>query len=937
MRTIFILFFSGITFLSYGQIGRLLKNKVSNINVGKGLDKGKELLSDELHKTREKFDTTSFNYSVSFSDQSAQFEDKEKFDDVKNTASLYLDKDKTKDVLEEARDHLDLGEMYYASNGFRLAEVSFIAAAGLLEINGYQSHAMYPRVLADMGMLYNGMGRYDLSMEFTKRALEAREKQRGTESVDYAASLNNMAVLNKNMGNFNEAEKEFAQTIEINKKASGMESMPYAITLNNRGVLYQTLGRFEEAEKDMKMCLKVAAKDDNIKATQLARFQTNLGLLYQQEGKYQEAEAIYQEAIDDMSKNPLKSKRSNPDYAHMIEIKASLYLETGRNQEAEDLLKEAMDIYERKFGDNFSGYGLIKAKLGALYRRTGRLDEAENSLSSAERILASSYGTRHPHYVEVTTETALLKWQQGKTDEANELFQKSLNQSMVFVGKYFAPMSDVEKAAFWKTLRPRFEKYYAFAADAGDSNNDILTNVVNYRLATKAMLLSSTTKVKNQILNSKDKELVKTYNAWMDNKRQLALYYSMSKEDLANQQVNTDSLEQATNQLEKQLSEKSGIFSEAYGSKTPVLNDVQQRLKPGEAAIEVVRVGYALNNEGVKYVALIVLPNNVKMAVLPNGDQLEERYFKYYKNAISLKRDDGYSYDQYWKPIENELAGIKKVYLSSDGVYNQLSVNSLKDANGSFVLDKLLLLNITSLRSLTESKTAGSTSKTALLLGNPTYGSDEIDPLPGTGKEISTISSILKTGGYKTSVYQGSAATEKALKEVKSPKVVHIATHGFFVKDVHKDNSQVFSVPLNNVSENVLLRSGLLLANAGNAAGKGKMGADNGILTAYEAMNLDLTNTDLVVLSACETGLGDIMAGEGVYGLQRSFEVAGAKAVIMSLWKVDDAATQLLMTTFYKSWISTKDKVKSFRMAQKALKSKYPEPYYWGAFVLLGD
>ena len=935
MRSIFTFLLLAISVLSYGQIGKFLKDKASNINVGKGLDKGKEILSNELYKTREKFDTTSFNYSVSFSDQSAQFEDKEKFDDVKNAASIYLEKDKTKTVLEEAREHLDVGEMYYATNGFRLAEVSFITAAGLLELNGYQTHAMYPRVLADMGMLYNGMGRYGLAMEFTDRALKAREEQRGTESVDYAASLNNLAVLNKNMGNFNEAEKEFAQTAEINQKVSGNESMAYAITLNNRGVLYQTLGRYDEAEKDMKQCLEIASKDKNIKPTQLARFQTNVGLLYQQEGKYEEADAIYQKVLDAMTRNPLVSKRSNPDYAHMLEIKASLYLETGKNDEVEKLLLEAMDIYERKFGASFSGYGLVKAQLGSLYRRTGRVNDAESNLNTAESVLAGSYGTRHPHYVEVTTELALLKWQQGKAKEANELFQKSLNQSMVFVGKYFAPMSDVEKAAFWKTLRPRFEKYYAFAADAGTGNTEILTKVVNYRLATKAMLLSSTTKVKNNILNNSDQELIKTYNAWIDNKRQLALYYSMSKEDLANQQVNTDSLEQATNQLEKELSEKSGIFNEAYGSETPILADVQKKLKPGEAAVELIRIGYSLDNTGCKYMALMVFPDKVKMAALPNGDQLEERYFKYYRNAIRLKREDNYSYDQYWKPIESEMAGIKKIYLSSDGVYNQLTVNSLKDASGAYVLDKVQVLNITSLRSLTEPKTPGGSAKTALLLGNPAYGSSEIDPLPGTGKEIVAISGILKIGGYRTSVYQGGTATEKAIKEAKSPKLMHIATHGFFVKDVQNDNSQVFSVPLNNINENVLLRSGLLLANAGKA--ESNMGADNGILTAYEAMNLDLANTDLVVLSACETGLGDIMAGEGVYGLQRSFEVAGAKAVIMSLWKVDDTATQLLMTSFYKNWITTKDKVKSFGMAQKALKAKYPEPYYWGAFVLLGD
>lgn len=214
------------------------------------------------------------------------------------------------------------------------------------------------------------------------------------------------------------------------------------------------------------------------------------------------------------------------------------------------------------------------------------------------------------------------------------------------------------------------------------------------------------------------------------------------------------------------------------------------------------------------------------------------------------------------------------------------------------MLDELHILNVSSLRSLVETHSSTPGSKTAFLLGNPLYGSVNIDQLPGTGKEIDNISAILTSSGYKSTLHQTANATEKAIKEVKSPKLMHIATHGFFVKDVRANNNKVFSVPLNNINENVLLRSGLMLANAGKIDVDGS--GNNGILTAYEAMNLDLTNTDLVVLSACETGLGDIMSGEGVYGLQRSFEVAGAKAVIMSLWKVDDDATQLLMTSFYK-------------------------------------
>ena len=127
--------------------------------------------------------------------------------------------------------------------------------------------------------------------------------------------------------------------------------------------------------------------------------------------------------------------------------------------------------------------------------------------------------------------------------------------------------------------------------------------------------------------------------------------------------------------------------------------------------------------------------------------------------------------------------------------------------------------------------------------------------------------------------------------------------------------------------------SGIALAGANVRKGQ----LDDGILTAYEASALDLQGTELVVLSACETGLGEVKAGEGVYGLQRSFLVAGANALIMSLWKVDDEATQLLMTTFYSNWTKTGNKLKAFKQAQLQLMAKYKEPYYWGAFVMMGQ
>ena len=111
---------------------------------------------------------------------------------------------------------------------------------------------------------------------------------------------------------------------------------------------------------------------------------------------------------------------------------------------------------------------------------------------------------------------------------------------------------------------------------------------------------------------------------------------------------------------------------------------------------------------------------------------------------------------------------------------------------------------------------------------------------------------------------------------------------------------------------------------------------ESGILTAYEAMNLNLDYTDLVVLSACETGVGDISAGEGVYGLQRAFLVAGAKVLIMSMFKVSDEVTYELMSTFYNKWLSSGEIRTSFIETKKELRNKYPDPIYWGAFVMFG-
>ena len=215
------------------------------------------------------------------------------------------------------------------------------------------------------------------------------------------------------------------------------------------------------------------------------------------------------------------------------------------------------------------------------------------------------------------------------------------------------------------------------------------------------------------------------------------------------------------------------------------------------------------------------------------------------------------------------------------------------------------------------------------------FDGSNIAMLPGTKEEVSNLSNILGQIDFSFDVHLGHDATEAQVKSISNPKVLHIATHGYFLKDVETSAEDItMGIASDKISESPLLRSGLLFAGAKEAITTG----GDGVLTAFEALNLNLYETELVVLSACETGLGEIKNGEGVYGLQRAFQIAGAKSILMSLWTVSDEATQQLMTSFYQNWKIEKQPVReAFLNAQKSLKEKFPQPYFWAAFKLVGD
>ena len=300
--------------------------------------------------------------------------------------------------------------------------------------------------------------------------------------------------------------------------------------------------------------------------------------------------------------------------------------------------------------------------------------------------------------------------------------------------------------------------------------------------------MSTPTKIKNTILNGGDQALIALYNSWTDQKKALAVYYGLSKEELVEQKIDLTEVERKANETERLLSQKSSAFSEVMVSNTKSYKDILPKSTPQQAAIEMIQYPYfstKLSDE-IRYAAVILKSGSAPtLVIMENGKDMEGKFYSSYKNLIKLKMSDTYSYDKYWAQIAPEVASANKIYFSPDGVYSQINLNTLKSADGTYLVSKKDIMLIGNVADLISAAPAKGAKKTAFLLGFPTYGSASIAPLPGTGKEVDIINTALKTSQYQINLKTGAAgATESAIKAVKNPKLVHIATHGYFMENV---------------------------------------------------------------------------------------------------------------------------------------------------------
>jgi CHAT domain-containing protein/Flp pilus assembly protein TadD len=837
-----------------------------------------------------------------------------------------------------------------------------------------KEHPDYATSCNNLASLYESQGLYSKAEPLYVEAKNIEAKVLGKEHPDYAISCNNLAVLYDKQGLYSKAEPLYVEAKNIREKVLGKEHPSYATSCNNLAGLYVTQGLYSKAEPLLVEARSIYAKVLGKEHPNYATSCNNLAVLYEKQGLYSKAEPLYVEAKNIREK---VLGKEHPDYAGSCNNLAGLYEDQGLYSKAEPLYVEAKNIYEKVLGKEHPYYANSCNNLAGLYEKQGLYSKAEPLLVEAKNIRAKVLGREHPEYASTCNNLGLLYQEQGLYSKAEPFYLEALSGLFAQIENNFSHLSEKEKALFYKSFADKFEAFNSFSLKRYSENPSILSHTYNNQLATKALLFNTSAKIKERILSSKDQNLIDLYANWKAKREYLAKVYQMSLAEKEKKGINQTQLEAEANELEKQLSSKSELFASANDKRRYTWQDVQKQLKKGEVAVEMIRTRYYDKKwtDSVVYIALIVKPetkNYPEMVVLAHGKSLEQGDIHYYRNCIKFKRADKFSYNKFWKPLRDKIGTAQKVYFSADGVYHQLNLLTLQNPETSkYVSEETNIQLVSNTKDLILFSKPKKLQKNLKdyelhLFGFPDYGNTtnstntdrstfaiqldttqrfldangSISSLPGTKTEVENIGNFAKSQKLKTFIYTGKQASEDNLKKLSNPDILHIATHGFFLADVPVSENDKFGEEKRQTQvENPLLRCGLLLADAQEGLKNGEQeGKENGVLTAQEAMNLNLDNTDLVVMSACETGLGEIVNGEGVFGLQRAFQTAGAKTVLMSLWKVDDAATQEMMSLFHENLLVKKlPKREAFTQAQNKLKEKYRSPYYWGAFVMVGE
>lgn len=816
-------------------------------------------------------------------------------------------------------------------------------------------------------------------MEAVRLRIRQRKESKGT-AVEESASLLRLALLYQRTGRLTRA-REVYQRITSIYQISGRQDAEVASYYVGLTDFYVLIGDYLKAEESAKKARELHATLQGTTSPGYIEAILASARVEGALGRYDKQYAFLREAVQAQFR--FYANKPALPLARTFYLLAENGLFQGKRDSAARYLALSADEAERAQSSAPLEFAALSLDIGGGWLALDSLSSAEERIASAKVILDAEvplrhpdrmraflyqarlkrakgdylaaladfkrwltlwsqvYGTSHPEYPFYLAEMGDLYWLARDFSSAKKAYEKAVDLLLSQVDKLFNGLTESEKTRYWTKVRTVLEHYYAFAFSQGTEAAQLKAYEVY--LATKAFLLSETAQLRARIARSQDTTVRRLFQEWQDQKEYVVRLYAYSPSELRELNINLAEEESRLNELEKQLATYVGEIR----MRRPTWRQLRAALPKDAAAIDWIRLRSPLHRDSVFYYAVVTTASAKKplLVLLPNGKRMEGyAFFRYSQSILNFEKDTT-SYSVYWAPVAEKLPPeVSKLWVSGDGVYYQVSLSTIPLPQGGYLGDKYQVVYYSRLASLTQPAKPIKyyEGRKAFIVADPEYApglpqdSLYVPPLPGTEEEAKAIRDILQSEGILVHIRMRENANEPFLYETFSPYILHIATHGIFLP---YDEGLGSLVGVQNVSAlaNPLFRSALLLAQSGRSMLYGASDvSQDGIANAYELLNLQLANTQLVALSACETGLGDVQNGEGVYGLQRAFLLAGARNLLLSLWKVDDEATRDFMIHFYGEWLRKKLPIEeAFWNTQRAMRQARGAPYFWGAFVLV--
>lgn len=839
-----------------------------------------------------------------------------------------------------------------------------------------KTHA-YAKLLNNMATLFSHQHNYKGAIDLLRQALSIFEQTVDKQHSDYLRCLSDLSAAYKADGNLDKADELANKTSSI----YGMDSIDgdtkYAVSLSKQASVFASNGNYQRAIEQEQKAYAIFHKrnDTNSMAVSLGHIAT----YWAGDGQHDKAYKTAQQALNIFR----ISQKEDVHYAQALNNTALICYQGQKYHDASQYGKEAQQIYEH-IGDTANViYARILANNALFAFVNDQLDSAIDWARKALDIQVGILGNDHPDLIPLLYNLAVFYNKKGYRAEAEQRYLHALALQSHDVSTNFLHLTSMEREKYWHQKNYLF-KYAPMLAYQDPHNAEIATMAYNASLFQKGILLNSDIDFRALIKSSGNNDLYQKYTKLEELQHQLTDYH---KQPSWKKEV-TQQIQSEIYQLERTLVREC----KEYGSFTNELNvdvsQICQALKKDEAAIEFVDI--YINGRGNTYLALLVKheQNHPKMLRLFSDDELDELGYGGHHFTKSMQTPSGidsiYSDvrlgKMVWKPILNELNGVRKLYFSPTSLFYQLGIEYLPCDSAHRISDIFEVYRVSSTKMLTKQDGRSSAIRSAAVYGGLNYDMSlnqiqeqhnsaasheanfmtelettdlsramdslslrgSVGYLPGTLREAENVGELLMQKDIPTKMLVGNEGTEESLKSLKGQNIsiLHVATHGFFIseKDIRKQNRRLAFVDEQTENlRNPLNYSGILLSGANYALRGGKLPAnlDDGILTANEISRIDLSKTDMVVLSACQTGTGEIR-DDGVFGIQRGFKKAGVRTLLMSLWNVNDEATTMMMTLFYQNLMAGFSKQVSFKNAQQEMRqSKYSNPFYWASFVLL--